>query len=788
MLKNNHKESLVVFPTSRAIREHLSFLKNTNQLLNKNITIGDFFSRVTLNKQNYKTCDKNLRILYLKEAIANIDIKKLGFSGDFSTFLKQSDYIFRFFNECASEYISFDKLLEYDTYTLYSDHIDILKAIYINYSKILEQNSLADIIFLPDNYILNKDYLDQFESISIYLEGYLSRFEFNIIKDISKNIDTIIHITFNEYNKKNMQLFENIKDQLKVGYIYKINLSNEEILEQKEQKKQVQNVCISPIASELEQIAFIKYQISRMVQSGIEPEKIAVILPNEQFISELELFDNEHYFNFAMGRSISNTKISKVVKLINKILLDFEPKDLHKFNFFGIKEEDFTKIFRDNWNNTISKEIFENVLNYLFSFEKDENILEKLLQLKISLDTLLFTNIQTNHLKIKLKEFIKLFLNQLSSITIDDVNGGKVTVLGVLETRAIQYDGIIVCDFNDDKVPKLSVKDKFISSHIKQLANLPTINDRENLQRYYYKRIFDKAKDIAICYIDNESYNMSRFIVQLFSEYKKYLKKDNFSSILFNKKQLMQKENEIILDIDLSKQIWSATSFKEFLTCKRRYYFNYIAKIKQHHFSIKPPNYEIGNIIHNTLQEAVKKDSLDSTFLNSYLSGFQKENPYLVLELELWKKRLQGFIKLEESRAKNGIKIISVEEPFNIKYKDINIKGKIDRIDKLSDNSFEILDYKTSSSVKIDTIKNYEDSKDFQLEFYYLACRDKNIKSVGYYELSSSTIKTQNILDEKLKLLDNHFEKLKTKSVNFGLSESFSDCQFCTYKIICGRD
>jgi len=788
MLKKNHKESLVVFPTSRAIREHLSFLKNTNQLLNKNITIGDFFSRVTLNKQNYKTCDKNLRILYLKEAIANIDIKKLGFSGDFSTFLKQSDYIFRFFNECASEYISFDKLLEYDTYTLYSDHIDILKAIYINYSKILEQNSLTDIIFLPDNYILNRDYLDQFESISIYLEGYLSRFEFNIIKDVSKSIDTIIYITFNEYNKKNMQLFENIKDELKVGYIYKINLSNGNILEQKEQKKQVQNIFISPVASELEQIAFIKYQISRMVQSGIEPEKIAVILPNEQFISELELFDNEHYFNFAMGRSISNTKISKVTKLINKILLDFEPKDLHKFNFFEIKEEDFTKIFRDNWNNTISKEIFENVLNYLFSFEKDENILEKLLQLKISLDTLLFTNIQTNHLKIKLKEFIKLFLNQLSSITIDDVNGGKVTVLGVLETRAIQYDGIIVCDFNDDKVPKLSVKDKFISSHIKQLANLPTINDRENLQRYYYKRIFDKAKDIAICYIDNESYNMSRFIVQLFSEYKKYLKKDNFSSILFNKKQLKQKENEIILDIDLSKQIWSATSFKEFLTCKRKYYFNYIAKIKEHHFSIKPPNYEIGNIIHNTLQEAVKKDSLDSTFLNSYLSGFQKENPYLVLELELWKKRLQGFIKLEESRAKNGIKIVSVEEPFNIKYKDINIKGKIDRIDKLSDNSFEILDYKTSSSVKIDTIKNYEDSKDFQLEFYYLACRDKNIKSVGYYELSSSTIKTQNILDEKLKLLDNHFEKLKTKSVNFGLSENFSDCQFCTYKIICGRD
>ena len=92
------KHILTVFPTSRAIREFIQEKKQTNQLLPKYCTIGDFFGNITTigDKQ---FCEEELRILYLKEALENIETANLGINSQFNMLLKQSDYLFRFFAE-----------------------------------------------------------------------------------------------------------------------------------------------------------------------------------------------------------------------------------------------------------------------------------------------------------------------------------------------------------------------------------------------------------------------------------------------------------------------------------------------------------------------------------------------------------------------------------------------------------------------------------------------------------------------------------------------------------------
>lgn len=790
MVKNILNNSLIVLPTSRAIREDLKELKNHNQLIKKYISIGDFFQRSIVDKHNRKSLNKQLKIIFLKEAIANIDIEKLGFSKEFTTFLKQSEYIFRFFQELANEYVSIEQLQEFDTYALYTDHLDILQEIYKKYSAILAENNYCDTMLLPSSYEINYEYIMQFDDITLYLEGYLSKFEFKILKDISKLKSLSVIITLNEYNKKNIKLFQDLglEEELEVGYIYKIDLAKLVVVEKKQKKQLNQNIVISPISSQLEQIAFVKYHITQMCKSGISADKIAVVTPNEKISLQLELFDDEHYFNFAMGRSISSHLIVKTIKLISKILVDKEPKDEEKLRYLKIDFEIFEKLFEQNWNKDITLDIFDQILDYLFSLEKNEEVLEKLEQIRISMKILLFSQNKTEPVVIKTKEFIKLFTTELNSITVDDVSGGKITVLGILETRAVDFDGVIVIDFNDQKIPKLSVKDKFISSSLKQKVSLPSIEDRENLQRYYYKRIFDDAKDIAICYIDDEQSIMSRFIVQLFSNYKEYIEKKDFQKILFGQNKFEHFYSEIILDIDLSKRSWSATSLKTYLECKRKYYFNYIANIKDHSISIKPEAYEIGNIIHNCLEEAVLKNDISDLFISNYFASYQKNNPYLILELELWKKRLQKLVMFEKVRKENGIEIFEVEKKFDLVYKGIHIKGAIDRIDKYPDNSYEIIDYKTSASLKVDTLKTYEKSTDFQLEFYYLAQRDKMIKDVSYYSLSDMTMKNEEVLEEKIALLDLHFLALKTEKVNFTCTDDLKHCTYCSYKTICQRD
>lgn len=782
MLKNN----LTVLPTSRAIRQFRTANLTKNSLLPKYISIGEFFQRVVLDKNNKKVCDKNLKILFLKDAIKNSQLNKLGLSHDFSTFIKQSEYLFRFFTELANEYVQFDTLLQYDTYTHYSDHIEVLKEIYKNYCDILEQNSYVDNITLPNSFIINQDYIEQFETINIYLEGYLSKFEQKIINEIAKINRLNITISLNEFNLKNKNIFD-CKEELSSGFEYTIDLTNQKIKKAKKLKSNTQNITISPVTSQIEQIAFIKYNISQMIQKGTDAQKIALLVPDEKFADMLELFDKENYFNFAMGRSIKNTKLVQTLKHISKLIVDYEPKDSEISKFLELDMKIFETIFKQNWKKQLTIELFNEIFTYLFSLtQNNEELYEKLETVKISLEVLLFVNNTTK--QITLKEFIKLLQTQVSSITLDDTHGGKITVLGILETRLVEFEGVIVCDFNDDKVPRISIKDKFISSNLKELSNLPSTTDRENLQRYYYKRVFDKAKELSICFIQNESQVMSRFIMQLFNEYKNYLVKKDYSSILFQTKQLQYTNKDIVLDIDLSLQSWSATALKTYLGCKRKYYLQYIANIKEHTISIKPQNFDIGNIIHNCLDDAFKNNNINKSYINTYLSKESKNNPYLTLELELWKKRLEKFLELEKSREKQNITIFKTELPFNLNYNGINIKGKIDRIDKHPDNTYEILDYKTSSSLKIDTPKNYEDSKDFQLEFYYLASRDKMIKDVGYYDLYNTQVKKETLLEEKLKLLDIHFKTLKTTQVNFTQTQNTNECQFCSYKTICGKD
>jgi len=740
-------KQLLVFPTSRAIREYTINYAKTNDFIPKLITIGDFFDRV-IYTPNKILISKDLKTIYLKEAIETCNASKLGIQNDFNSFLKQSEYIFRFFNELASEFKTIDDLYNADTYALYSDHLDILKMIQINYYNILNKSGYIDQSLLPTNYLININYLKQYDNIVIIHEGIFSSYEQQIVDEVSKYVT--IDIQYKEVNNK-------------IKY----------------------NINVTSIPQRIMQIAFIKQKIYQMITfDKIKPEKIAILLPDESFSEVLAIFDNEKYFNFAMGNNINQSKIKIVVQTINKLMNNKEPKDINKIELFKIDKELYENYISKNWNKYITKDKFHFIFEKLILCEDDENIIEKLHELTLSLLVLFYTK----NLNIVLKDMFKIIENKINEIKLDDVHGGKITVLGLLETRAIGYDGVIVCDFNDDKVPKRSIKDKFLSTKIKQFASLPTIHDREKLQKYYYKNLFEKAKKVEICYVEDEISTKSRFINEIYKTTEQNQYNYDFSKILYNKNRIDMQTCEINKYIDLSKQEWSATSLKVFLQCKRRYYLRYIIKINEHNISVKPPSYEIGNIIHKILEKLVIKQTISSININNEISKYQTSNPYLTMELELWKYRLEEFIKLENIRKELGYKTLYVEKSFKINHKGIVLKGVIDRIDISLDGKYDILDYKTSSNLKIDTNKTYEKATDFQLEFYLLSQTNNNVENVAYYDLYNGKIKTEIMLGEKINLLNEILDNLKTTQVNFELCEDKIQCLYCPYKIMCGRD
>jgi RecB family exonuclease len=240
---------------------------------------------------------------------------------------------------------------------------------------------------------------------------------------------------------------------------------------------------------------------------------------------------------------------------------------------------------------------------------------------------------------------------------------------------------------------------------------------------------------------------------------------------------------------------WSATMLKSFLNCKKQFYFKYILSLKDHNISFEPQEYELGKVLHRILDKVYSKRQYydDITILtNDIYSTLEKElssNVYLNLNLQIYKRYLSSFIKSEIDRFDKGATVYLTEQRFTQNYKGIDITGSIDRVD-IVDGRYLILDYKTSKTIKIDSIKNYEKSSDFQLEFYLLFM--KNILNlpidVAYYSLYDGKMYQEEALSQKLELLDSIFEDIKELSQNpvlFDMTQELSHCRLCPYKKLC---
>ncbi|MFY4822622.1 PD-(D/E)XK nuclease family protein [Aliarcobacter butzleri] len=780
------KKKLLVFPTSRAIRDYISKQKSNNTLLPLILTIDEFLKK-SISLSNLKYCEEEHRVLFLNEAIKNIDIKKLGISDNFTKFLKQSDYIYRFFLELASEKVEIEEIQNVDTYDFYLEHLEILKAIKKKYIEILENNSYVDKINLDKHYEINENFLDKFQDIELHFEGYFTKVEFEIVEKISQKIDTKIIFYSNSYNQKSLEVFKNLNINLKIDYKYKIDLTNKIIIDEEEIKSLLESYEIKGFSSRLNQIAYIKSCIEKSVLNGVNPKDIALVLPDESFVSSIELFDDERYFNYAMGKSIKNKELYQISNAIYLYLSEDEEKNISNISYLKIDKEFIDKSIKPFWNKVTNKELFVSITDFIKQKEKNIELIEKYDELLYKLNITLFSNEN----KILLKDVYKIFLQKLSSITLDDINSGKITVLGLLETRAVPFYTVIICDFNESYIPKISVKDKFLSTRLKQLANLPTQFDRESLQKYYYKRLISSSKNVFISYVNSETNQISRFANELFEKNIATDTNDSFyKHILYDNHKISYFDEDIISKIDLTKFIWSATSFKNFLECKRRFYLQYILKINEHTISLKPKGYELGDIIHSILEDYYSKDNKNS--IEELFLKYKSSNPFLTLDLEVWKKKLLNFYEFDKQRLKNR-EIIMIEKEFNCSFNNINIKGIIDRVDKFEDN-YEVIDYKTSSTLSVDTLKTYEKSVDFQLEFYHIALqqlfKNSNIKAF-YYDLNECLLKEEIAIQEKLELLSLKFDELKELSkneINFLKCEDKSNCLYCAYKIICNRE
>ncbi len=805
---------LHIYPTSRALRVVKQGFKTEDALLPTLMRMDEFEQRSIL-LEDTTIIDPLYRRLILKKAADFKEFVKLNLDLSIVKFFTKSDAIFKFFEELAYESVALEDLANADAYAEFEEHLEILDRLWRNYKFILDSQGFTDRAFISHNYRLNEGFIKSFDSIELYLEGYLSRFELDLLIKVSEFASINIHYHTSTFNIKMQQRFQEYSIELPNNSYCYFSLDQKKLLNEEPNRNRLQ-ADIYAVEERLEQISAALLQIDKMVKSGISPENIALVLPDESLKEHFMLFDKHNNLNFAMGYDYSNSRIYKSLEALYGYLQGRDEASRKLLERYGFEEETLDKLASAK---KIKVSDFFELIGGLGLAPKSlgelgdhdplsstanhnhqpplptlpqsgsEDINEKSSD-KIEDRYHNFVKIFSDH-TMSLQEWLFLWLRVLDEITIDDVRGGLVTVLGVLETRGVQFDGVVIVDFNEGVVPASSSKDMFLNSQVRAFAGLPTKHDRESLQKQYYKRLLEQAKKSVIIYSTSDSKLPSKFIYELGLGDALQLKPQ--PDILYSQTPLLiDQQVPVVNSFDASTITWSASRLKSFLDCRRRYYYRYIQKIEPK----RDEELNEGAFLHHLLHKLFEdRDSFDT------VEQMQKEIDILMDDLLptddpkasysklLWKNKLKDFVDRQISHFDSGWRVVECEKEFAGEIAGLKFKGRIDRLDQNATHTL-VLDYKTGSTKEAQKSKKIETLNDLQMSIYHQILQPKyqniNLAFVKLFE--GGEIEEITALEEKNERLSEVIVELKqTKSFAAEKTDDLQRCRWCEFALMCGR-
>ncbi len=778
--------TLFVLPSSRSIRERIQSTREINQLLAHHMTIGEFLSRLIF-VDNAKMIDMDQRNLLLLEASKFDIFSKLQIERNFFAFVQNSHYIFRFLEELSGERVSIDALQRSDTYGEYEEHLQVLQELLTRYKALMRSHDVVDSITLKDHYRFNDNFIASFERVNIESIGYLTAFELELIEHASKHAHIRISFESTPFNTKMQEKFRALGFDIVSNASHQLDFTSHTTQHIKPFSHTMPDIKCMGFTQRILQVAFVKQQIYEMLKSGIAAENIAVVVPDETFVEVLRSFDAKHNFNFAMGSAFSQTLFYKRLKAYEAFMDD--PTCQNRARLQRLGSDDF-ELFAQCYSEAFDLERFRTLIETVLDKEADSQILTMVREALFH-----FEKLSLVLAELSMRQALHLFMERLRALHLDDVGGGNVTVLGLLETRGTVFEGVIIVDFNEGFAPRISEKDLFLNTAIREHSGLPTTAQRQDLQKHYYHQLMYHAKQIAISYVHNSEMIPSRFLAQMQIDTVLCNNEAAYADILFKSTSALKSSDDPIgAVLDFRSMVISATMLKSYLTCKRHFYYRYIAKIASHQIPRDlPQEWEIGNKLHEALHRLYTKQSHFENYealehaLDVVLDAADEHNALVRYQLKLWREKLRPFSKQEWERFQRGVQIVACEKTLTCQIDDLNIMGRIDRIDQ-SAEGLEVLDYK-SGSYAIHSQKQLEEASDFQLEFYdLLASTLGTVTRCSYYDLGSGVLVSEPFAHEKRDLLIAHLKALpREEHVSFDRCEDIKQCSRCDYAMICGR-
>lgn len=340
-------------------------------------------------------------------------------------------------------------------------------------------------------------------------------------------------------------------------------------------------------------------------------------------------------------------------------------------------------------------------------------------------------------IEMRLDTYFRLLKRMTDLITIpfegEPLSG--LQVMGVLETRALDFDRLIILSMNEGIFPLKKVANSFIPYNLRRGFGLPTYEHQDSVWAYHFYRLIRRVKQVTLLYDTRttglQTGEVSRFVHQLRYHYQyplidELVVYDVASSAVPPISVQKTAEVEKLLSDFLSggMRALSASAINTYLDCPLKFYFSVLEQIQEEDEITETVERDVfGSILHKVMEDLyapfkgklvtadllklLRKDQplLTGTIARAFAELFFKSPVVRPLEGEnfLTGEMIRKYAEkiLEQDACFTPFHYIESEKKVRatITLSDkrvVQLKGFIDRVDSL-DRVLRIVDYKTGS-------------------------------------------------------------------------------------------
>ncbi|WP_408038609.1 PD-(D/E)XK nuclease family protein [Tenacibaculum amylolyticum] len=491
------------------------------------------------------------------------------------------------------------------------------------------------------------------------------------------------------------------------------------------------------------------------------------------FLAAFQLFISQEKLQKKATNQFYYKDVVKLLKqpLIHRLLL-VEEESISDTITTTIFKENYTFVTKEYLTPFLEKttaEIKELVESLFTSFKTIDEFLQRILQLIDRLKTIVeglekeflfryytaFTQLQNLQLEFgyfsDLKTLFQFFKQLISSENLsfqgEPLEG--LQLMGMLETRLLDFENIIITSVNEGVFPANSKQTSFIPFDAKTYYGLPTYREKDAIFSYHFFRLLQRAKNVYLLYnTESDAFGggeKSRFLTQL-----SILKEGITNTIVSPKvisdttitKEVSKNDNVLERLKELATKGISPSALTNYLYNPIAFYKSKVLKIREFDDIEEEVAFNtLGTVVHETLREmyepfigkflqrtdveAMKKetDTLVKKYFSEYFRNGDISSGKNRLIFEVAVRFVNNFLQQETTLLKdenNQLKIIDVEKDYkafiDIEGIDFPIKihGQVDRVDELN-GVIRIIDYKTGLVKESDLkVANLEEICDFK--------------------------------------------------------------------------